>query len=610
MWKTTKNKFHSLNQFVVLSFSITLTIVSLYFFKIGLQTSLFGNLYLLSIPSYYYIIALALSLLTFPLYFLPYINYIAIIPKSILDTFLIINFFVFKVYRFHIDAFFINMAINDSKGTGLSTLAIVISIFIAVTVFSLNSWFFYKAKNTQLKNLKKIIIFLFALILFNQITHIWGAYFQQQTITRLTPYFPYFLPTTSTSRMEKLTKSYPFIIPPNSLSSNDSKITTNSNNSLFNYPKASIHFNNLTKEKYPNILFFVLESWRSDMLKKEITPNIQFFANKNTQYSKHYSGGNVTISGLFSLLYGIHPTNMKSAQADPYKYQSIFTKSLTNLGYSIDIFTSSNLNRFSMKPMFFGDINNNHYHLELDKSVATNDKKVTDKLIKSLQNETTKQPWFKFIFLTSSHHSYHYPDKYKKFSPTPNNAEGFLFNQQTDAAPYLNDYKNSLLYVDSLFAQINLQLKKMEDNTIIIVTSDHGEEFNDNKAGYWGHGSNFTKYQASVPLVIHTPKQSIPQIINKRSSHIDIVPTLLIHLGITNKTTDYSSGYNLLSLPQERSLIMTSYKDKAYLIDNTIFSSGVFTDSYQLNDFTHKNDDYDFQAINDIKRSELHFLSP
>ena len=43
------------------------------------------------------------------------------------------------------------------------------------------------------------------------------------------------------------------------------------------------------------------------------------------------------------------------------------------------------------------------------------------------------------------------------------------------------------------------------DKTIIVITADHGEEFNDTGKNYWGHNGNFTK--GFLPL---GSKRSLP----------------------------------------------------------------------------------------------------
>ncbi len=378
---------------------------------------------------------------------------------------------------------------------------------------------------------------------------------------------------------------------------------------LFNYPLKPLTFS--ARKPTTNVLFIVLESWQAAMLTADVMPNMSMFAGQNYRFNNHLSGGSVTVPGLFSLMYGLHPSYLKYAQAAPYEYQTVLTKSLQQQDYVIEAYVSTNLERFSLKPMFFGDIKPENYTYENASNTETNDRKVVNKLIQSFAHSDNNQPWFKFVFLNSSHHSYSYPPEFAKFTPVPDNSEGFLFNKNMDPVPFRNDYKNALYYLDTLFAEIEQSLKEqqLDENTIIMITGDHAEEFNENERGYWGHGSNFTRYQTHVPLLLHVPGKTEAVEINTRSSHIDIVPTILTHLlGCDNTMSDYSSGENLFDLPLSRGLIQASYKDKAYLIDDTVYATGVSVSSYDINDIKLENRDYQFRLINQLKYAESKFL--
>jgi membrane-anchored protein YejM (alkaline phosphatase superfamily) len=264
-----------------------------------------------------------------------------------------------------------------------------------------------------------------------------------------------------------------------------------------------------------------------------------------------------------------------------------------------------------MKPMFFGEISTPRYIYPLQATSSKNDEAVIAKAIVDINNADQQKPWFKFVFLTSSHHDYDYPQAYKKFTPTPKITAEFLMNKHIHAQPFLNDYQNSLHYIDSLFEQINQAVIEsgQSQNTLIIVTSDHGEEFNDNKQGFWGHGSNFTNAQTSVPLVVHIPGQKYSLKESKRSAHVDIVPTLLKHvLRTTSPSSHFSSGYDLFDLPQKRGVAMASYIDKAYLVDNTIYSSGLITNKYHMNDLTKKPDTINYKELQILRQQDSHFL--
>ncbi len=611
MIKNIINIYFSFIKYLLLSFTlISLPLLYLFYQSAPTPDGFVTFLYVLSISVYYFFLLMLMSVVLIPLTRIKYIRYIILLPKIVLDTFLLADYFVFKIYRFHIDMMFIKMAISDFKGIGLSPLMSVVSILAVLLIIFLN-WRMYKWVSRKiLPYQKKILLLLFLLLAFGQVVHIWASEYKQHFIQQYTPYFPYYFPTTSHSLMKKIEKKHPNWIPnPVEKAHQDLQLSsTNDKNSLLHYPIKPLVFTDSISK--PNILIFTLESWRADLLSADIMPTIDSLSYKSFRFNNHYSGGNVTISGIFSLMYGLHPTYLPYVQADAYRYQTTLTKSLTALNYDIKAYTSSNFDRFSLKAMLFGHIKNNHYINVLKGRADKADRKVINHLITDIQNEQTA-PWFKFVFLTSSHHHYNYPNKYKKFTPLPDNSEGFIFDKNIDAQPFINDCKNALYYEDALFSEVLQALKKSGkyDNTIIIITGDHAEEFNDNSEAYWGHGSNFTKYQTSVPLIVHLPNQQNGRIIKRLTSHIDIVPTILNdYLYCQNPINTYSSGKSLLDSISTRGLIMTSYKDKAYLIDNEIYSTGLFVKSYSVDDVKNINKDYNYKALNELRREENHFL--
>ena len=109
------------------------------------------------------------------------------------------------------------------------------------------------------------------------------------------------------------------------------------------------------------------------------------------------------------------------------------------------------------------------------------------------------------------------------------------------------------------------------NKTIVVISSDHGEEFNDNRKNFWGHNGNFTKYQAQIPLIVKWPgKDSVD--IEYRTSALDVVPTILTRvLGCKNPVSDYSVGKDLLVPDKERSFVYVSnYSKDAFVEKNRI----------------------------------------
>lgn len=602
-----KTNFSKLITYGTFKFLSVLILLMAYFAQITAPDSLLSFIYALTLPSYYYIFVFLVVFLLAPFYFIPYARYLYVVVFFLIDFYLLVDVLVCNVYRFHLNQTLINMFFFDLKGIGIPTYILVLALFLALILFLANIWLFRWSVNRSSKY--PIILFplFISIFVFNQGIHIGASGFNDEGITKYTPYFPFFYPTTSSKTIKKLSKYFPDLVPANGGSENKDLLKSISAGTI-QYPLKSLECN-ISGEKY-DILFFIAESWRSDMMNEAITPNIHKLSKQSYVYNNHMSGGNATVPGLFSLMYGLHPTYLKNIQASPSKYPPFFMEILKENRYESHIYTSSNLTRFSLREMFFNEREYENYTYIEDESHDKDDRNIIDAVTKSIRTDKWDKPAFRFIFLTSSHHKYDYPAEHKIFTPVSNNA-AFMLNKQLDANPYLNDYKNSLHYVDALFGEVMEALEESNklNKTIIVVTSDHGEEFNDNGTGYWGHGSNFTRSQISVPLVMYLPDNSEEHLIDKRSGHIDIVPTLINHsFKCDADFTDYSSGLSLMDLPEHRSLIAGSYINNAYIIDDVVYSREFGINSYDLDNMNNKNEDFNYEAIRSLLSEEIHFI--
>ncbi|MDX1813029.1 MAG: sulfatase-like hydrolase/transferase, partial [Gammaproteobacteria bacterium] len=165
------------------------------------------------------------------------------------------------------------------------------------------------------------------------------------------------------------------------------------------------------------------------------------------------------------------------------------------------------------------------------------------------------------------------------FQPVWKTINHLALDNNFDPSPYLNRYKNAVYYDDMQVGRVlqTLRDKNLMDNTIIILTADHGEEFNDTHLNYWGHNSNFTRYQTQVPMVIYWPGKQKAEIAYATSS-LDLAPTLLQHaLGCKNPETDYTNGKDLFN-SEPRKFFLSSGWDRFALITDkqidVIFDAG------------------------------------
>jgi arylsulfatase A-like enzyme len=92
-------------------------------------------------------------------------------------------------------------------------------------------------------------------------------------------------------------------------------------------------------------------------------------------------------------------------------------------------------------------------------------------------------------------------------------------------------YEAELHYTDKHIGRLLDELRRMPggDRTIVVVTSDHGDAFNEH--GFSGHAIALTREILHVPLVIYVPDNP-PRKLGQVVSNLDVVPTIAALCGI------------------------------------------------------------------------------
>jgi membrane-anchored protein YejM (alkaline phosphatase superfamily) len=99
--------------------------------------------------------------------------------------------------------------------------------------------------------------------------------------------------------------------------------------------------------------------------------------------------------------------------------------------------------------------------------------------------------------------------------------------------------------------------------TLVILASDHGYEFDELGLGNVGHGSNYGPWQLRSTLIMRWPGRE-PKVYTHRSAHQDLAGTLLQEVfGCSNPASDYSSGSNLFDEQSWDWMIAGSYNSHA-----------------------------------------------
>ncbi|HOV08858.1 MAG: Phosphoethanolamine transferase EptB [Spirochaetes bacterium ADurb.Bin218] len=154
--------------------------------------------------------------------------------------------------------------------------------------------------------------------------------------------------------------------------------------------------------------------------------------------------------------------------------------------------------------------------------------------------ELINSPGKKFIYLVKSGAHFHYentyPDRERIFKPVME--KGF---PTKDRQKLVNSYRNSIRWTVNEFFKILLKDLSLE-NTIIIYTSDHGQNLFDDSFRdtmlLHGRSKNSIPQEAIVPMMIFTHDKDLKKVfadmvaVNyNKCSHYQIFPTILYLMG-------------------------------------------------------------------------------
>ncbi|WP_146618142.1 sulfatase family protein [Lujinxingia litoralis] len=115
---------------------------------------------------------------------------------------------------------------------------------------------------------------------------------------------------------------------------------------------------------------------------------------------------------------------------------------------------------------------------------------------------------------------------------------------ERDKQRIINLYKNEITYNDNAFGHLRAELERMGiwDETLVVVTSDHGEEFWEH--GSVGHGHNVHQEMVHVPLIFHYSKLPQERVVKSGADVVDVLPTVTALLGLAHP--EEKQGMNLL----------------------------------------------------------------
>ena len=523
---------------------------------------------------------------------------VTIVSSAIISFVLIVDHAVFSLFGFHLNGFVLNLLITPGgiEALGASDSAILTTVFILLAIISVHFALFLIVKKYYLYKLKrapkthyKIYRYLIAILVFMTASEriIYGiAHFQgNRPILAASNAIPFYQP----SSMRSIAKKMGFKVH------REIDLLGTEKSFGLSYPLNPLEIEK-PKEPY-NIVWLVAESWRWDMLDKEIMPKTWNFAEEAYRFTNCYSGGNGTRMSIFAMFYGLYSPywfTFLNEQRSP-----VIMDVLQSQNYQIEAFTSAKFSYPEFDKTVFANLPKEHLH-EFRKGFEwARDRKNVSALLDFIKQRDPSRPFMTFMFFESPHARYYFPEENiirENYLKNFNYATMSKKDLKKNANLIFNRYVNACNHLDSQYGRIvdYLEKEKLLQNTIVIITGDHGEEFMEK--GRWGHNSEYHEEQVKVPLVIHIPGSG-NSVVNRMVSHLDISPTIMPLLGVKNNPGDYSLGYNLLELDKRKytvvgdwdsiGLITSTHKARFPLRNMMVFQTKV----------TNKND----QPVDDVE---------
>ncbi len=347
----------------------------------------------------------------------------------------------------------------------------------------------------------------------------------------------------------------------------------------------------------PNVLLISLDTVRRDHLScygypRPTTPHIDAVAETGLLFTRAVAVSNWTLPTHASMLTGLYPRShgahyVKAGEESAVSEVSMaelapscrtLAEILDDAGYRTGAIVA---NSYFLQPKL--GLNQGFHHYDFRQAgppiYYRRAEEITDAALLWLAEQPS--PFFLFLNYMDAHAPYLPPPPYdRRFASLPDH-DGMqrrfgswkAFNERTarvnqsgeplsaeEAAFFRDQYDGELAYADAQVGRLLAWLRDRDryGETLIVVTSDHGEAFGEH--GVAGHGVTLYEHQLAIPLIVKPPFGQTAERIDSRVSQVDIFPTVLAMLGLAIPET--TQGASLLDRrPRDRFAQKCSKRD-------------------------------------------------
>jgi arylsulfatase A-like enzyme len=357
----------------------------------------------------------------------------------------------------------------------------------------------------------------------------------------------------------------------------------------------------------PNIVLITLDTTRADHLslygyKRRTSPHLDAFASAATLYRHAYANGDMTLASHASMFTGLFPTEHGAHYDGDFRYAiapevptlaellhkagyrtfaSVANTALLDPNYGF----ARGFDRYVMprrlavvSPLAAYQLRMGLYKLTLPWLWTEAMRRFVDAREIAAEAErlvmgADGDPFFLFVNFMESHRPWIAADEYRaRFSSYDQSFDemkirSFCFNvtagkhtvSATELARMHAAYDGSIAYLDSVAGELIERFRRRPwyNDSLVIVTADHGELFGEN--GLIEHGNSVNRGLTSIPMIVKFPGQTASSEVQSPVSQVDLFSTIGVAAGIAMPGARRGVDLAVGDPGEERSLIIESY---------------------------------------------------
>ncbi len=451
---------------------------------------------------------------------------VAVLVTSVILALLVLDTNIFTQYRFHLSA--LTMVIFEPLTWVLAGTVLIVAL-VFESVLAGATWPRFSVRPNGRPGVW-LAIGLSVVWVTGQSIHVWADATAYAPVTSFTRALPLYFPMKAKRTLTRLGLLDPAAVEQRRLMRQASAPESTD----LRYPLATMQCD-ATAQGQLNLMIILIDGLRPDGITQRQTPNIARFRNQSLDFKSHFSGGNSSRMGIFSMFYGLPSTYWQSFYG--LQREPVFMETVREQGYEVGLWSAVGFGSPSQidRTVFAGM--SGLPPEDAERTMAERNSDVSRDWNAWLEQQDPASPFFAFLYYD------------------PGIQVGELTDARADPVPAAADevtrrhreYQRGLGFVDEQVgrALAGLASAGVAERTIVLITGDHGYEFDDNGLGYIGHASNFSAAQLHTPMMLRWPGKP-SAVFRHRSSHHDLPPTLLQEVfGCRNPASDYSSGRNL-----------------------------------------------------------------